>query len=1231
MITSRKNYLLILITLFIQLTFFNINSIFASDEKFNELIEKYKASITKLREDKSSEGQSRLIAQQKVLNLFQNIQDKKTIQEFQDNLKAKGQVSATFNLDQLTKVIKIPLAFKLVQLSDRDSSDSKEPLPDYDEIIQKFDQLRGLSQSKKKKVQAKIQAAEAKTTTEKEVLAVERVPTVKKETRGLHQIADTTFFTDLADTIESNKADFMKILTKLDNYPGAQYEITQVLKTLRGVKAHEWPYLQQIEGMNNIAIYGSRNIPLYTTIMHALIPAVAVKNVWFRTPDKSREIYIELFEKIKSLMPKYDLSNVHLLTEKKDVIYEAFQDKYILGFNSKGIKFDKDRNPADAVIFIGSPDTANKIMSEIESRLKSNKDLKQFKQIFLKFGSGLNPVIVTEQAKNQLDRAVEGVIDALRINNSQDCIAPKFYAVHDTMYEDFVAKLMKSVKSLRFGEQDSAHSDYSKLSFTEDFKSLIAFRDKYKDYLLNKDAKIDEAKKIVDPHVFSFPFSMFKNEDDKKEDDKKKVELVELGDHYAPFVILFKYDNGKEEENADSKEPASLKTIKKIANDERVRGRAMYASLYGDSSSTDMWKLRKQFEDNFHSTVVNMSVYDEESGNFPFGGYGGTASSVKFIHKEEKGEIVSTTSDRPLLFSKEAARFFTKGKPEPEISRGRFKSDSFKEKLSERGGLLQVSRTSERDFDAENVLLKRPQSEKTNTEKVGVGVRVDVLEPEMKSDPKYVSITKKVIKDALDLSKQKNISSNWKMLIQPQREVRAHGLDAIRKVIKKDGLTFVVNCKWFHITHEEIEKMYGGKVICWDEDWKLGTKFTTIKGVALHNAGIGAEISSLNKFRGEINPHLGYGMLPTMLEDRTIEFQTTESIWPHIMPRSITYDELIEKDIIKEEIEELRIKIQKTLLAKQIDNETKKALRSDLKLLVENTLNSIQKYYPAGAFAKNYNESTTGDLGNQIKTFHFNSDNIVDQYMNDVFSQNSDGFTFYHTGTKFINKLINDPDDILFQERVKIAQSDLGFNREIRVDYMDGEPVSARGRYSHEYSREDEEEAMIVLKKFFERAPEEFQHLSGGADLAKLEDGRWVIIEFNTGANSGSVIPFIFPIETNKFVSKLQEKNTPFIEELETVFKSSIKEQRAYLKSYTTEEERWQKFSLKDISQAEIGKYFRDRYLDEWRKDPTMKNADETLVKIKALFDGMGTKYNRDFPLLVRGAENYLNAKKEQM
>ncbi|MBF0300893.1 MAG: ABC transporter permease, partial [Oligoflexia bacterium] len=39
---------------------------------------------------------------------------------------------------------------------------------------------------------------------------------------------------------------------------------------------------------------------------------------------------------------------------------------------------------------------------------------------------------------------------------------------------------------------------------------------------------------------------------------------------------------------------------------------------------------------------------------------------------------------------------------------GRFKSDSFKEKLSKRGGLLEVGRTSERDFDAENVLLKRP-------------------------------------------------------------------------------------------------------------------------------------------------------------------------------------------------------------------------------------------------------------------------------------------------------------------------------------------------------------------------------------------------------------------------------------------------------------------------------------------------------------------------------------------
>ena len=36
-----------------------------------------------------------------------------------------------------------------------------------------------------------------------------------------------------------------------------------------------------------------------------------------------------------------------------------------------------------------------------------------------------------------------------------------------------------------------------------------------------------------------------------------------------------------------------------------------------------------------------------------------------------------------------------------------FKRGSFQEKLSERGGLLEVSRTSERNFDVENDLLKQ--------------------------------------------------------------------------------------------------------------------------------------------------------------------------------------------------------------------------------------------------------------------------------------------------------------------------------------------------------------------------------------------------------------------------------------------------------------------------------------------------------------------------------------------
>src|SRR6185295_9720277 len=81
------------------------------------------------------------------------------------------------------------------------------------------------------------------------------------------------------------------------------------------------------------------------------------------------------------------------------------------------------------------------------------------------------------------------------------------------------------------------------------------------------------------------------------------------------------------------------------------------------------------------------------------------------------------------------------------------------------------------------------------------------------------------------------------------------------------------------------------------------------------------------------------------------------------------------------------------------------------------------------------------------------------------------------------------------------------------------------------------------------------------------------------------------------------------------------------LERLKVEEERWNKWSLDDVSLAEVARYLRDRYLDAWREHPTAAAAETTLDTLRRLFAGLGSADNRDLPLLLRGAENYLSTK----
>jgi hypothetical protein len=231
----------------------------------------------------------------------------------------------------------------------------------------------------------------------------------------------------------------------------------------------------------------------------------------------------------------------------------------------------------------------------------------------------------------------------------------------------------------------------------------------------------------------------------------------------------------------------------------------------------------------------------------------------------------------------------------------------------------------------------------------------------------------------------------------------------------------------------------------------------------------------------------------------------------------------------------------------------------------------------------------------------------------------------WELGTAFYDKLLLSPNEILAQSRVQISKTAMGFPLEFRVDFIDGEPLSTRARFTNEYLPKENFEASETLRRFFEKAPMELRYMSGGADVAKLADGRWVIIEFNFGATSGTMSPEYFPIDANLLYSRILGHPTFYIQKLNSLHSKGLRAEVDYLR--TLKHVRplfWKYEGLRDVSVAEAGKYFRDLYLEEWSQNPTSDRAADTLQQIHQLFDFWKDQENvKD---LIRGAENFVQA-----
>ncbi len=385
--------------------------------------------------------------------------------------------------------------------------------------------------------------------------------------------------------------------------------------------------------------------------------------------------------------------------------------------------------------------------------------------------------------------------------------------------------------------------------------------------------------------------------------------------------------------------------------------------------------------------------------------------------------------------------------------------------------------------------------------------------------------------------------ANWEKLPEPYMGNGPTGIPHLRSVIEQRGLTVVFEGK--RPSFPDLEKSLtqffptGVKVLFSEE---LPPKERQrVNGVVLH---IGAVPRFSHLIRGEVNPMLGWGRLHGRL-DKYNEALLAEKIAPGSMPETFGY-RAVEAVLANRRSEVLN----KFLTLNPADpgfSAAVRRLKQPLVDLLTDFFVQAENVAGKGAFVKLRYEFQTGDKEGQITTSqtdristHVNR--FVDEYslLAPHLPKSGSGnvetihrmldLRLQSRSAKLVDALVFNPHFLLFQRRLPIATDVFGNPVEFRVDFINGSAVTVNSRYSTAPALSELQEVRDFFSRNFENAPGKFRFLAGGADVIKLQDGSYKLIEFNFGGESGFLDFSGNPYSVASYISALTGRKAPIIE-----------------------------------------------------------------------------------------------------
>jgi aldehyde dehydrogenase (NAD+) len=355
--------------------------------------------------------------------------------------------------------------------------------------------------------------------------------------------------------LQDRREDVLGILTDVASYSAAEAELAASIKALEGAALEM--ETRQPRRVDRMAVFMPSNVVLYSYVLYLVIPSLFVRQIDFRPSS-----YVtEQTARLHAL-----LAPVHRLPlQLQCVSQRAFMEDAV--------------RPANVVVFTGTYANAEKI------KLQLRKD-----QLYVFFGQGVNPFIVSERA--EIDAAVRDLVAVRMFNSGQDCMGPDAVFVHQSVAERFLGLLSNQLSELVFGSSKDPKADYCPIYYPSTLDLLSKYFMSNAQFIY-AGGIVDYSCNKIEPTVLYGSL-------------KQKPEIVEF---FGPVFNVISYDSDDA-------------LIGELAKD-FYKDRAMGASVYGNRWLAE--SLRSH-----HSVSIDATLFDIEDGNAPFGGYGPMANYAQY-------------------------------------------------------------------------------------------------------------------------------------------------------------------------------------------------------------------------------------------------------------------------------------------------------------------------------------------------------------------------------------------------------------------------------------------------------------------------------------------------------------------------------------------------------------------------------------------------------------------------